>query len=56
MLIGLPNRAEGLGLPPYAPKGLVNHKQPNIGVTGGNLKLPPKRLRIHLRLPNWHLG
>jgi hypothetical protein len=37
--------AEGMGLPPYALKGLVNHKQPNSDVTGGYLKLTPERLR-----------
>lgn len=37
--------AEGLGLPPYPLKGLVNHKQPNSDVTGGCLLLTPERLR-----------
>ena len=38
--------AEGMGLPPYALKGLVNHKQPNSDVTGGYLLLTPERLRV----------
>jgi integrase len=37
--------AESLGLPPYAMKALVNHKQPGGDVTGGYLKLTPSRLR-----------
>jgi hypothetical protein len=37
--------AEGLGLPPYVLKSLVNHEQPNGGVAGGDLKLTPERLR-----------
>lgn len=36
---------EGQGLPPYALKGLVNHKLPNSDVAGGYLKLTPEGLR-----------
>jgi hypothetical protein len=48
--------AEGLGLPPYALKSLVNHKQPTSDVTGGYLTLTPERLRepaqqVEERLP-----
>jgi hypothetical protein len=35
----------GWGPPPYALKGLVNHKQTNSDVTGGYLELTPERLR-----------
>ena len=36
---------EGLGLPLYALKGLIEHKQPNSDATEGYLRVTPEPLR-----------